>query len=167
MTTKRAERNVEFSAVGIGSGRATQTTAASENAGPNKGRFQPGQSGNPAGRPRGSKSKLSDDFWIDMHEAWQMGGKDAIAAMMREEPGRFIDCVARALPKDVNVRHEATDAFVNLWKLISDGTAEQAIAKARGEDTVGESDKAFLGSGPIKALRAWPFRDSRSLWRAR
>jgi hypothetical protein len=24
-----------------------------------------------------------------------------------------------------------------------------------------------LGSGPIKALRAWPFRDSRSLWRAR
>jgi hypothetical protein len=45
--------------------------------------------------------------------------------------------------KDVNVRHEATDAFVNLWKLISDGTAEQAIAKARGEDTVGESDRAF------------------------
>ena len=150
MAKKRAERNVEFSAdvnsgspTKLGSGRATQTPAASGNAGPNQGRFQPGQSGNPAGRPRGSKSKLSDDFWIDMHEAWQKGGKDAIAAMMREEPGRFIDCVARALPKDVNVRHEATDAFVNLWKLISDGTAEQAIAKARGEDTDEESDKAF------------------------
>jgi hypothetical protein len=82
----------------------TQTPAACENAGPSQGRFQPGQSGNPAGRPRGSKSKLSDDFWSDMHEAWQVGGKDAINAMMREEPGRFIDCVARALPKDVNVR---------------------------------------------------------------
>jgi hypothetical protein len=47
---------------------------------------------------------------------------------------RFVSVAAQVLPKEVSVKHEATDAFVNLWKLISDGTAEQAIAKARGED---------------------------------
>jgi Family of unknown function (DUF5681) len=113
---------------------ATQTPAACENAGPKQGRFQPGQSGNPAGRPRGSKSKLSEDFWRDMHDAWQEGGKDAIKSMMREEPGRFVDCVARALPKDVNVKHEATDAFLQLWKLISDGQAEAAMASIKQEE---------------------------------
>ena len=145
MATKHAELNVAFSAdvnsgspTKLGSGRATQTPAACENAGPNQGRFQPGQSGNPAGRPRGSKSKLSEDFWRDMHDTWQEGGKDAIKAMMREEPGRFVDCVARALPKDVNVKHEGTDAFVQLWQLISDGQAEAALEKVRQDKTQGE-----------------------------
>ena len=53
---------------------------------------------------------------------------------MTADPVRFVAVAAQVLPKDVNVKNEATDAFVQLWKLISDGTAEQAIAKARGED---------------------------------
>jgi hypothetical protein len=53
---------------------------------------------------------------------------------MAEEPAKFLAIAANVLPKDVNIKHESTDAFVNLWKLISDGTAEQAIAKARGEE---------------------------------
>src|SRR5918994_2132869 len=32
-----------------------------------------------------------------------------------------------------DLQHESTDAFVNLWQMISNGTAEQAIAKAKGE----------------------------------
>src|SRR5918993_1271583 len=84
---------------------------------------------------RAARSKLSEDFWRDMHDAWQEGGKDAVKAMMLEEPGRFVDCVARALPKDVNVKHESTDAFLQLWKLISDGQAEAALAAAKqGEE---------------------------------
>jgi hypothetical protein len=41
---------------------------------------------------------------------------------------------ASVLPKDVSVKNEGTDAFVQLWKLIRDGTAEQTLANARGED---------------------------------
>ena len=62
---------------------------------------------------------------------------------MTEEPAKFLAVAANVLPKDVNVKHEAADAFVNLWKLISDGTAEQAIAKARGGEAVGDSDTAL------------------------
>jgi hypothetical protein len=41
---------------------------------------------------------------------------------------------ASVLPKDVNVRHEATDAFLQLWKLISDGKGEAALAQVSGDE---------------------------------
>jgi hypothetical protein len=33
------------------------------------------------------------------------------------------------LPKDVNVKHDANEAFLQLWKLIRDGQAAEALAK--------------------------------------
>ena len=62
-------------------------------------RFQPGQSGNPAGRPRGSKNKLSEDFWRDMSEAWEQGGVEAIKRVMQEAPAKFLTIVASACPR--------------------------------------------------------------------
>ena len=68
-----------------------------------------------------------------MYHAWETGGAAVIKRVMAEEPAKFLAVAANVLPKDLNVRHEATDAFVNLWQMISNGTAEQAIAKAKGE----------------------------------
>jgi hypothetical protein len=56
-----------------------------------------------------------------------------IRAVRTSDPAKYLAACVNVLPKDLNVKHESTDAFVNLWRLISDGTAEQAIAKARGE----------------------------------
>jgi hypothetical protein len=95
--------------------------------------FKPGQSGNPAGRKPGSKNKFSEDFWRALANDFAEHGVSAIERVRSEEPAKYLAACVNVLPKDVNVKHEATDAFVNLWKLISDGTAEQAIAKARGE----------------------------------
>jgi hypothetical protein len=89
--------------------------------------------GNP-GRPKGSKNKFSEDFWRALANDFAEHGVSAIEAVRTSDPAKYLVACVNVLPKDVNVKHEATDAFVNLWKLISDGTAEQAIAKARGED---------------------------------
>jgi hypothetical protein len=97
--------------------------------------FKPGQSGNPAGRKPGSKNKFSEDFWRALANDFAEHGVSAIERVRTEEPAKYLAACVNVLPKDVNVTHEGTDAFVQLWKLISDGTAEQAIAKARGEDS--------------------------------
>jgi hypothetical protein len=97
------------------------------------GQFLQGYKG--GGRPKGSKNKFSEAFWCALADDFEQHGVDAIRRVRSEEPAKYLMACVNVLPKDVNVKHEATDAFVNLWKLISDGTAEQAIAKARGEDS--------------------------------
>lgn len=62
-------------------------------------RFQPG---NP-GKPKGAKNKLAEDFFADMHAAWETSGKAAIAAMIVEKPAEFVKCVAGLVPKDHNI----------------------------------------------------------------
>jgi hypothetical protein len=100
---------------------------------PTTGRFLPGNTGN-GGRRKGSKNAYAEAFWADLCEVWEAKGKQALEDAVTADPVRFVSVAAQVLPKDLNVKNEATDAFVNLWKLISDGTAEQAVAKARGED---------------------------------
>jgi hypothetical protein len=70
--------------------------------------FKPGQSGNPAGRPRGSRGKLSEDFLRDLHDAWIEHGTTALANCAKSEPGTFCRIIAGLLPRDVNINVGAT-----------------------------------------------------------
>jgi hypothetical protein len=63
--------------------------------------WQPGQSGNPAGRPKGAKSQFTEDFWRDIRDAWQTGGADCIKRMMRDMPDKFVVVAASKIPQEV------------------------------------------------------------------
>jgi hypothetical protein len=65
--------------------------------------FKPGQSGNPKGRPKGSRNKLGEDFLTDLLEVWGEKGKDCIERTAAEHPEKLVSIVAGILPKELNV----------------------------------------------------------------
>ncbi len=75
--------------------------------------WKPGQSGNPAGRPKGSRHKLSEDFIKAMAEDFEAHGAAAIVKMREDRPGDYIRVIASLMPKEatltINQFDELTD----------------------------------------------------------
>jgi Family of unknown function (DUF5681) len=64
-------------------------------------RFKPGVSGNPAGRPRGSRAKLGQDFLDSLYQAFQVHGETAIEAVAKKEPSVFLKIIKDLLPREI------------------------------------------------------------------
>ena len=64
-------------------------------------RFKPGQSGNPGGRPVGTRLKLTGRFVHALCHDFEVHGKRAIEAARLEDPLGYIKVVASLLPKQV------------------------------------------------------------------
>jgi hypothetical protein len=66
------------------------------------GTFAPGVSGNPAGRPRGSRNKLAEDFFRALAEDFATHGAAAIISMRDEKPNEYAKMVAGLMTKEVD-----------------------------------------------------------------
>lgn len=76
--------------------------------------FKPGQSGNPNGRPKGARSRLSEAFLTALEEHWKDNGKDALVEALKKDPAGYVRVVASLLPKDVHVKHTIIEELEGL-----------------------------------------------------
>jgi hypothetical protein len=65
--------------------------------------FQPGQSGNPRGRARGSRNKLGDAFFEAMCADFERHGSAAIARVREESPVAYLRAMCQLVPKDLTI----------------------------------------------------------------
>ncbi len=107
-------------------------------------KWKPGQSGNPKGRPKNAKQKLSDSFLADMLEAWEAKGKGAIDKVIEERPHEFLKVVAAIVPKELHVKAGALEEITD-DELISQLDAVRSL--------LASGAFAALGSGSEKAPR--------------
>lgn len=115
-------------------------------------RFKPGQSGNPAGKPKGAKSKLQEDFLRDVLTAWETRGPDAITGMINEKPADFVKMVAGLMPKDIqfniNDASEMTDDELaqRVRELAARLAPFLAIGTGEAEPGIGDTGCAQIAS---------------------
>ena len=87
--------------------------------------FKPGQCGNPKGRPKGARNRLGSQFLEALEADFNQFGCQAIALVREKKAEVYIRVVADLLPKEANINVEAGEAFVELWRRVSDGLRDE------------------------------------------
>ena len=101
--------------------------------------FKPGQSGNPAGRPKGARSKLGEAFLAAMLADWEEHGVSVIERVRLDKPDVYLKVAASLLPRELNVRSDELDDLTD-EQLEQRIRALLSMLRAQGQSFLDETD---------------------------
>lgn len=101
------------------------------------GRFLPGVSGNPAGKPKGARTKLGEQFLSALQQDFEAHGVEAIVEVRQERPQDYLRVIALLMPKDLNLNVNNLD----------DATDDELVQRLRDLESVIRPFLALEGSG--------------------
>lgn len=109
--------------------------------------WQPGQSGNPAGRPKGSRNKLGEAFVEALHDDFNEHGLSVIEKVRAEKPDQYLKVIAQVIPKEVHHTVEEYDELSDDELLARFLTAASSLGRG---DPIGRRIAAALGASASK-----------------
>jgi hypothetical protein len=80
--------------------------------------WQPGQSGNPLGRPKGIKNEINREFLLAVQADFHVHGSATLRKMRTKNPARYIEMIARLLPREHSVDEDQADSFIEVLKAL-------------------------------------------------
>ena len=86
--------------------------------------WKPGQSGNPMGRPKGSKNKISEKFLENLYENWERHGVNALDKAAESDPMQYVKMVASLVPRELMKETSINISFIEALKQINQSETE-------------------------------------------
>ena len=114
---------------------------------PSAPQWQPGHSGNPKGRPLGSRNKLNEKFILALHDDFAKHGPAVIEKVREARPEIYLKVIASILPRELHFKSaNAFDGMSDeeLSTLLVD--VRRSLTARAGEGSQAGSDKPSVGS---------------------
>ncbi len=103
--------------------------------------WKKGQSGNPAGRPKGSRNKLCKQYIEDLYEVWleatEAGcgtGILALRVLAQKDPEALVKRVGALVPREFDLGGKTQRGFKELWTALATGKVPDVRSEEDEED---------------------------------
>ncbi len=128
--------------------------------------WQPGQSGNPHGRAKGSKNLLAEKLIFDLTEIYSERSKELLTRCLEESPLGFLQALIKIIPREtiasltvnsnslnVDISIEQRQKIAESWLMTNEAKKEPLIIQPTKELKIKAPIKKLDKEEPLKVKR--------------